>query len=160
MMIEYATNEEIARSLFHISSLLEILDDNPYRSRAYRRAAIGVLFLPRPIVDYAASGEELPLQGIGAGMRAKLLDAVNTGHMGVYDRLMEDLGEPLMSLLQIPGIGPKTAIRLVRELGINSVEDLASAARDGRIQALRGFGPKRESMIGERAEQVLMQGAA
>jgi DNA polymerase (family 10) len=79
--------------------------------------------------------------------------------MGLYETLLDELGEPLASLMNMRGVGPKTALRLVRELGVGSIGDLARAAREGRIQTLRGFGPKREAQIGHQAEELL-EGAA
>lgn len=156
----YATNEEVARVLFQLASLLDMLQDNPHRVRAYRRAALGVLFLPKPLGHYIAENEDLPLPGVGEHLRGRLRDLINTGHMGVYEALLEDLGEPVVSLLSIRGIGPKTALRLVRELQIGSLRDLAEAARSGQIRTLRGFGPKREAHFGREAEAALLRGAA
>jgi DNA polymerase (family X) len=156
----FVTNDEVARALFHVASLLELVQDNPYRVRAYRRAALGVLFLPKPLAAYIAEDQELPLPGVGQRIRDRLRDLVNTGHMGIHEALLEDVGEPVISLLALRGVGPKTAIRLVRELGIASLEDLAIAARSGQIQTLRGFGPKRERQLGEQAEARLIEGAA
>lgn len=155
-----ATNEEVARVLFQAASLLDVIGENPYRVRAYRRAALGVLLLPRQLADYVVEDEELPLPGVGERMRRHLTDVVNTGHMGIYETLLEDLGEPLISLLAVRGIGPKTAIRLIRELQIGSLEDLVRAAQDGKIQALHGFGPKREAELGRHAAALLLDGAA
>lgn len=157
--IPYVTNEEIARVLFQIASLLEMMQANPYRVRAYRRAALGVILLPRQVVDYLGQAEELPLPGVGERIRNRLSELINTGHMGVHETLLEEVGEPVISLLALRGVGPKTAIRLVRELGLTSLHDLAEAARAGKIRELRGFGPKRESQLGEQAE-ALLSGAA
>lgn len=128
-----------------------MLEDNEYRVRAYRRAALGVLFLPRPLIEYVAEGEELPLQGVGERLRGRLHELVNHGSLGLYDALLGEVGEPIVSLLALRGVGPKTALRLVRELHIESLEDLRAAAGEGRIQALRGFGPKREADLGRQA---------
>lgn len=156
----YATNDEVARVLFQLASLLDLLQDNPYRVRAYRRAALGVLFLPKPLAAYVAEDEEFPIPGLGERIRGRLTELVNTGHMGIYEALLEDVGEPVVSLLGVRGVGPKTAIRLVRELRIGSLEELVEAARSGQIQALRGFGPRREAQLGEQAEALLAQTAA
>ncbi|MBV9278578.1 MAG: histidinol-phosphatase [Chloroflexi bacterium] len=156
----YATNEEVARALFHVASLFELLEGNVYRVRAYRRAALAVLYLPEPLAEYVARGEELPLPGVGDRIRGKLVELVNTGQMGIYDALLADLGEPMVSLLAIRGVGPKTALRLVRELRIGSLQDVVDAARSGRIRALRGFGPRREEELGRKAEALLLEGAA
>jgi len=155
----YANNEEIARVLFQIASLLEMMQASPYRIRAYRRAALGVMLLPKQLVDYLGHQEEPPLPGVGERIRGRLAELVNTGHLGVHETLLEEIGEPLLSLLSIRGVGPKTAVRLVRELEVRSLADLAEAARAGRIQQLRGFGPKKESQLGQQVEAIL-SGAA
>lgn len=156
----FVTNEEVARILFQIASLLDMMQENTYRVRAYRRAALGILLLPKPLAEYVSENEDPPLPGVGERIRARLHELVNTGHMGLYEGLLEDVGEPVMSLLALRGVGPKTAIRLARELNIRSYADLAEAARAGRIQALRGFGPKREAQLGSQAEARLLEGAA
>jgi DNA polymerase (family 10) len=151
----FITNAEIARVLFQIGAMLEMMEVNPYRVRAYRRAALSVLFLPKPLVDYFGRQEEPPLPGVGERIRSRLEELINTGHMGTYEALLEEVGEPMVSLLRIPGVGPKTAVRLVSELGISSPQDLAQAAREGRIRGLHGFGVKREALLGAHAESVL-----
>lgn len=155
----FITNAEAARVLFQVASLLELMQCNSFRVRAYRRAALGVLFLPKPLANYVSSREDPPLPGVGERIKEHLSHLVNTGHMGTYDALLEEIGEPMVSLLGLQGVGPKTAIRLISELQVSSMKDLAAAARDGRIQALRGFGPKREAQIGAAAEEFLSTAA-
>ena len=151
----YATNDEVARILFHVASILEMVDDNVYRVFAYRRAAFRVLMLPRQLAEYYLHGEEPPLHGVGDRIRGRLRELINTGRMGAYESLKDELGEPVVSLLALNGVGPKTALRLVKELQVESLEDLADAARHGRIRQLRGFGEKREARLGEQAEAFL-----
>lgn len=155
----FITNGEIARVFFQIGAILEMTECNPYRVRAYRRAALSILFLPKPLVDYFGNKEEPPLTGVGERIRSRLTELVNTGRMGTYETLVEELGEPMMSLLAVEGIGPKTAVRLVGELGVSSLEDLAAAAHSGRIQQLHGFGPKREASLGAGANDLLQKAA-
>lgn len=155
----FITNREIARVLFQVASLLETMECNRYRIRAYRRAALAVLYLPRQLASYYSDDEAAPLPGVGERMRRYLGELINSGRFETYQALREEIGEPLLSLLSIEGVGPKTALRLISELEVGSVEDLASAARDGRIRALRGFGPRREALIAEAVEQHLASAA-
>src|SRR5579859_7939176 len=156
----FVTNDEIACVLFQVASMLSIFHENRFRVRAYRRAALGVLLLPRPLAEYVFENRKLPLPGVGHRLTSHLRELVNTGHFGVYDELLEDFGEPLTTLLTVPGVGPKTAIRLMRELNVDSVRALVEAARDGKIRELRGFGPRSEANLARRAERLLEKQAA
>lgn len=155
----FISNPEVARILFQTAALLEMMEFNPFRVRAYRRAALGVLFSPRPVVDAIAGAAPPDVPGIGEGMWRKLADLANTGHMETHDMLIDEVGEPLASLLLVPGVGPKTAMRLVRELNVTSLAELEDAAASGRVQSLRGFGPKREARIAD-AVRTHLAGAA
>lgn len=158
--IPFVDNREVARILFQVASLLELTQDNIYRVRAYRRAALGVLLLPQPLVQYLAAGEEPPLPGVGERIRGRLRELTNSGHMGVYETLLEEVGEPVATLLNLHGVGPKTATRLVAELQIGSLDDLVRAAQSGKVRELRGFGPRREEVLRREAEDHLASGAA
>ena len=155
----FVTNDEIARVLFHVASILEMTQDNVYRVRAYRRAALGVVMLPRPLAEYVVRGEDMPLPGVGTRIRGRLQELVNTGHMGVYASLLDELGEPMVSLLALEGVGPKRAKWLVEGLHIQTLQDLADAAETGKIRQLKGFGPKLEEMLGHQAEDMLDRAA-
>jgi DNA polymerase (family 10) len=157
--IPTVTNAEVARVLFHVASILEMTDDNVYRVRAYRRAALAVTLLPMPLADYVVAGSDLPLPGVGKRIKGRLHELVNTGQMGVYASLLEELGEPFVSLLALYGVGPKTASRLVNELHIESLADLARAADEGRIEKLRGFGVRKQANLGRRARELLAEAA-
>ncbi len=155
----FPTNQEIARILFQIASILDLIEGNEYRVRVYRRAALGVLLMRRSLAECIADGDELPLPGVGERIRKRLYDLINTGHMGVHEALLDELGAPLTVLLSVEGIGPKTAVTLIRELQIESLAELVAAARSGRIRELRGFGPKREENIARHAEELLASAA-
>ncbi|HEX5500186.1 MAG TPA: helix-hairpin-helix domain-containing protein [Thermomicrobiales bacterium] len=148
------TNKDAAAILFNVATILNLAEDNPYRIRAYRRAARLLLArpadAPAPLVD-GKNGKELDLLGLGPSLRRKLGELLATGRMRFYVELCATLPDNIASLMNIPGIGPKTALRLNEELGLSTADDVIAAARAGRIRALYGFG--------ERREQRLLQGA-
>lgn len=152
------TNKDAADILFNVATILELAEDNPYRIRAYRRAAR--LLLARPggasvnLVD-GKHGKELDLPGLGPRLRRKLGELLATGRMRFYVELCAELPEEVAGLMQIPGVGPKTALRLHEELGVSTPAEVAAAAEAGKVRALYGFGPKRERLLGEGAADVL-----
>ena len=152
-------NRDSARTIFAIAALLESQGANPYRVRAYRRAAINLLRLPVAADRFASPEGELELPWLGPRLRRKLGELVTRGRMQFHEQLLAELPRPLRELLEVPGVGPKTAERLIRELGIRSVRGLAHAARQGRLRTLRGIGPIRERQLGQAAESLLAQAA-
>jgi DNA polymerase (family 10) len=152
-------NLEAARAVFGVASLLESQGANPYRVRAYRRAAVGLMRLPDDARRYATEEGQLALPWLGPRLRRKLGELVTRGHMQFYDEILAALPRGYRELLSVPGIGPKTAQRLMVELGVCGLRDLADAARSGRLRALRGIGPLREQRFGEAAEALLAPAA-
>ncbi len=152
-------NRDVARIVFVIASLLEEQGANPYRVLAYRRAALGMLHLPEPAARYANSDGELDLPWLGSRLRRKLGELVTRGRMEFHDEMLADLPPPYRELLSVPGIGRKTAERLIREAKLSGVDDLARAARDGQLRRLRGIGAVRERQFGQAAEALLAQAA-
>lgn len=148
-------NRVAARALFGVAALLEAQGANPYRVRAYRRAAVGLLRLSIRASDEVNAAGELDLPGLGPRLRRKLGELLLRGRMQFADDLLAELPGPYRELLRVPGVGPRTARRLMRDLGIRGVPGLARAARLGRLQALPGIGPVREQRLREAAEALL-----
>ena len=153
------TNQEAAGVIFSIASLLESLGANPYRIRAYRRAALGMLRLPEPARAYANADGELELPWLGTRLRRKLGELVTRGRMQFHDEVLAELPSDVRELIAVPGVGPKTAERLVRELDVHSIRQLAQAAREGRLQTMRGIGHLREQRLGDAAAALLTAAA-
>jgi DNA polymerase (family 10) len=150
------TNPRIAEVLFNIATLLEMQQANPYRIAAYRNAARGLLALAEPAADVVARGERLVLPGLGERLRRKIVELVTTGRMTFYDDLCEEsLPEDVRALLAVPFVGPRTALRLVGQLGIHDVEQLARAAEGRQLRAFYGFGPRSEARLAAGARAVL-----
>jgi len=101
------------------------------------------LSLPVEIEQMVREGQSLEeIPGVGEAIAKKTMELVTTGRLRYYDELKAEFPEGISTLLDIPGIGPRTAIRLCNELGINSIDDLESAILDGRVAGLPRLGDK------------------
>lgn len=149
------TNRQIAEALSAVASMLEMQNSNPYRIQAYRNAARGVLELTEPAAELIARGEPMPVPGLGERLRRRITELVQTGTMTVYsDLFMQSLPAGVRRLMALEHIGPRTAIRLYEELGIDTPEKLWWAAHQQRIRQLPGFGPRSEARLQEAANRV------
>jgi hypothetical protein len=142
-------NVKIASLLEETASILAEQGANPYRTQAYRNAAQTLLRLEQPVTEILearglAGLMELP--AVGEGIARFIRTAVETGRLPMLERLRGE-SEPELLLASVPGIGPRLAERLHRELGVDTLEDLEAAAHDGRLAKLAGFGPKRVAGI-------------
>ncbi len=150
-------NAEIAAMFDQAAELLEIKGENPFRIRAYRRAARTIEGLPKAAATMLRAGENLSeLPGIGADLASKITAIVETGKFDLLEELKHELPGELAEVAGIPGLGPKRVKLLFDKLGVRSCDDLRRAAQHGRLRELRGFGAKLEQTIltalGKRAE--------
>lgn len=152
------TNKDAAAILFNVATILQLAEDNPYRVRAYRRAARLLLANPEDarvkLVD-GKDGKELVLPGLGLRLRRKLGELLATGRMRFYVELCAELPDAVAGLMALSQVGPKTALRLHEELGLATAADVYAAAQAGRIRHLYGFGERRERQLLTAAESVL-----
>jgi DNA polymerase (family 10) len=141
-------NNDIAAIFDEMADLLELQQDNPFRIRAYRRAAQTVRAQPTELRDQIAAGRDLErLPGIGHDLAGKILEIVETGKCRALQRLKRKLPAGLEDLLHLPGLGPARVRQLRRELKVSGLAQLAAAIEKGRLRELRGFGPKMESRL-------------
>src|SRR5437867_182647 len=141
-------NPEIAQIVEEIADLLEIQGANTFRVRAYRNAARVVRDHPEPLADLAQDPNQIEnLPGIGKDLAGKVRTIVETGDLPLRTELHAQVPPGLRDLLNIPGLGPKRAQILHRELGIRTVEDLRQAVLARRIREIKGFGEKTEEAI-------------
>lgn len=138
-------NRRIAELLSEVADLLDHQQANPFRGRAYRNAAVYVQSLSVPIRSFLTSGgrEDLvALPTIGPSIAAAIIEILESGHLRLLDTLRGEL-DPEVLLQTVPQIGPHLAASIHDNLGIESLEALETAAHDGRLAALPGFGPRR-----------------
>ncbi len=140
-------NKELADIFDKWADILEFLGDNPYHVRAYRNAARLIRDLSEDIELLAREGKLSQLPGIGQRLQAKILEFLRTGKIEEFEKLKQQVPDTIFTLLDIPGVGPKTVKLLYDELGIRSIEDLKRAIERGDLLKLPGFGPKKVEKI-------------
>ncbi|MEO8678723.1 MAG: DNA polymerase/3'-5' exonuclease PolX [Vicinamibacterales bacterium] len=139
-------NAAVARVLSEIADFLELRGDNPFKIRAYRNGA--------DIVGHAAEAvagmDDVALRawpGIGKDLAIRIRDIAATGDCEIRRELLKEFPATLLEVMRLQGVGPKTVSMLYRELRIKSLDDLAEAAKAGRIRGLKGMGAKKEQLI-------------
>jgi len=147
------TNQAIARILARMADLLEIENENPFKVRAYRRAAEQIEGLTENLASLVERGDLETLPGIGKGLAAKITEMVTTGACAEYEALRARVPEDLPELLGLPGLGPRRVAQLWKEQGIASLADLEAAARAGRLRPLPGWGERTEASLIAAIEQ-------
>jgi DNA polymerase (family 10) len=143
------TNLEIADAFDQLADLLEFQGANPFRVRAYRNAARRLGDLSEPVVAIIESPDRslTELEGIGKDLAEKIETLVATGSLPQLEELKAAVPQTVLTLLRVPGLGPKKAATLFRELKISTLVDLRAACEAGRVCELKGFGKKTEQSI-------------
>ncbi len=140
-------NFEIAKVFNEIADILEIKDENPFRIRAYRRAAQNIEALTEAVEELAQRGDLEKVPGIGKDLALKVQEILSTGGLKYLENLKKEVPESLVEFLSIPGMGPKTAKLLYDQLGVDSVEKLEGLAKGHKLQGLPGIRAKTEENI-------------
>jgi DNA polymerase (family 10) len=148
------TNHEVAELLRRIADMLEIKGEVVYKSLAYRKAADNIEALGRDINEVWRQGMLRQIPGVGEALDKKLDELLGTGRLGYYEELQEEVPVGVVSLLGIPGVGPRTARLLWEKLGALSVADVEGAARAGKLRDLPGLGARSEQRILEGIESL------
>jgi DNA polymerase (family 10) len=147
-------NEGIARRFYQLATLMEIRGDDPFRLRSYRNAAEAIETWPVPLEEIAAKEGVAGLQeipGVGKAIAGKIIELLDTGTFDAWQKLTAETPATLLDLLEIPGIGPKTAALLNQEFKVNSLSDLKRFVASGGLRLVDGIGPK----TAEKIEQAL-----
>lgn len=142
-------NQAVAEQLRDMARLLREQQANPFRIRAYERAAATLESMAEPVAARHAEGgraalEDLP--DIGRGLAAAIEEILRRGSFAQLDRLRGQT-DPETLFEGIPGIGPRLAAVIHDELHVDTLEQLESAAHDGRLEKVPGFGPRRVAAV-------------
>lgn len=139
-------NRGIAHVFGEIADLLEIKGENLFKIRAYRSASETIAAWPDPL-DRCDEKQLRDVPGIGKDLAAKIRELATTGVCTYHQELLQEFPPTILDLLRLQGVGPKTVALLYSALNVRSLDDLAAAARDGRLRSLKGMGAKKEALI-------------
>ncbi|MFV2064769.1 MAG: helix-hairpin-helix domain-containing protein, partial [Chloroflexota bacterium] len=141
------TNARISAVLAEIADLLDIKGVSSFKVGAYRRAAESVARCPVDVAIAYRAGERPVLAGVGKTLAERIEELSLTGGLRYHDELREELPASLMTLLAIPGVGPRTVGDVWRELGIATLSELEAAGRAGKLRELKGISTRTEARI-------------
>jgi DNA polymerase (family X) len=134
-------NDVAAALLDEYAELTEMTGGDPFRARVYTKAARAVAAHPRDVSELQAA-ELMRIPGVGKSIAAKIAEITARGTFEELEELRSDIPDGVRRLTRIPALGPRRALQLFRELGISSPDELGAAIAAGRLNNLRGFGPK------------------
>ena len=140
-------NTKVARIFREMADLLAIKGENPFRIRAYERAADIIETLSGNVGELYREGKLNKIPGIGKGILEKIETIIKTGTLPAYEELKSALPPGLIELLSVPDVGPRTARLLYEKIGIKNIQELEEAAQKGKLRDLPGLGAKKEENI-------------
>jgi len=138
---------QVARMLDEISRYIQLGETNPFKSRAFERAARSIEKLDRDVGELVSSGELLATPGIGKGIGPVITEIVSSGSSSYLEELREQYPPGIFDLLRIPNLGLKKIGILYEQLGVTSIDELEKAAQDNLVAGLPGFGKKTQQKI-------------
>jgi len=140
------TNRIISEQLHLMGQILEILDENRFKIRAYKRASDIIGRLAKPVKNLT-TGELEAIDGIGRALAMNVKEIVESGTFKDLEAARVKIPTGLIDLLALDGVGPKTVKALWNKMHIETVDDLEKAARGHRIRAVKGFGERKEQIF-------------
>ncbi|MCY7303038.1 MAG: DNA polymerase/3'-5' exonuclease PolX [Thermoleophilia bacterium] len=140
-------NTDLADQFDQLADLSEILGEQSFRVAAYRRAATRIRDTASSVAELALQGKAKELPDIGKTIEAKIVEIAETGEMAALAKRRAEVPVEVASFMRLPGLGPKTAARIWRELGVSTLAELQNAAESQRIRALSGLGAATETKI-------------
>jgi DNA polymerase (family 10) len=139
-------------------TLLDEGDPQSFRVRAYENAAVSIAAQATDLGRLSAK-ELQKIQGVGKSTAEKILELLSTGKVQKLEALRQKYPRSLVALLRIQGLGPKAVVRLRRELGVMSIDDLKRVISEHKLRDLKGFGQKSEDKLAQSLARLEQQGA-
>ena len=130
-------NDEVADQLELLADLSELEGEESFRVLAYRRAATRIRETGGPVAQLALEGKAKSLSGIGKTIEEKIVEVVETGEMDALTKRKALVPEEVVKFMRLPGLGPKTARRIWKELGVTTLAELKEAAEQQRLRGAR-----------------------
>ena len=148
-------NEVIARRFYRLAALMELRGDDPFRWRSYRNAAEAIEVWPTPLKEIAEKDGVTGLQeipGVGKAIAGKVIELLTRGTFDAWERLTAETPESVLDLMELPGIGPKTAALLHQRFKVSSIAELKAFVAGGGLDMVDGIGAKTAEKIKETLE--------
>ena len=129
------------------ATLLELSGASPFRVRAYANAVRALETLTSPLDELLSSGTLTEVKGIGDSVAELVAELADTGTAQAYEKLRTATPDGLLDMLRVPGLGPRKIVAIRKALGIETLDALEQACRNGQLAALKGFGSKTQAAI-------------
>jgi DNA polymerase (family 10) len=140
-------NDALAEQFDLLADLMELEGADGFRISAYRKAAARIRETPSSVAQLALDGKAKLLQGIGKTIEGKIVEVVDDGEIHALTKRKAEVPAEVATFMRLPGLGPKTARRIWKELGITTVDGLKAAAEAQQLRGHAGIGPGTEEKI-------------
>src|SRR3990167_9537543 len=140
-------NHEVSELLNEIADYLEIRGELVFKIRAYRKAALVIEGLSEDIEEINKKGKLEDIPGVGEGLAKKIREFLETGHLRYFEKLKKETPVDIEALGKVEGLGPKTILKLYKQLKVKNLKELEKAAKQRKIQKIEGLGPTVEKNI-------------
>jgi DNA polymerase (family 10) len=148
------SNSAISDMFSLLSKLMDIHQENSFKSKSYGSAAFAIDKLPEQVQDIPRE-QLFSLRGIGESTAKKIIEILDTGKLGQLDELINKTPEGVFEMLQIKGLGPKKISTIWKEMGIETIGELLYACNENRLLLYKGFGEKTQKNVAEAIEFYL-----
>jgi len=141
------TASQIAPLLREFGRRALLYGGNPYRAKAYLKAAERIALLTEPIAGLIAKNRLHEIPGIGPAIAQVITQMHATGSHPSLEKMRADIPEPALEMLTIPGLRPEKIVKIYKELGISTIEELEAACKEDKLKVVKGLGPALQRKI-------------